>query len=137
MTAISLAVCSTLLFSGYAADIHAILTKGEEEDLQNIPIHLKDIEDVVAECKAAGDDTIEKFRDVNNLMQECMSKSQGKKQRTEAIKAEVDRLIAAGKVEKSKRGQLIREMEEKIDKLEEQEEEERRKYNDALDSMNG
>ena len=126
-----------MFLTGYAAEIHAILTEGEDEDLQDIPINLEGINDVIAECKKAGDDTVQKFRDVNNLMQECMSKSQGKKQRTEAIKAEVDRLIAAGKVEKSKRGQLIREMEEKIDKLEEQEEEERRKYNDALDSMNG
>ena len=92
MTAISLAVCSTLLFSGYAADIHAIVTKGEEEDLQNFPIHLKDIQDVVAECKAAGDDTIEKFVDFNKLMQEFMKKCQIKKQRTEAE-------VEAGEVE--------------------------------------
>ena len=136
MTAISLAVCSTLLFSGYAADIHAILTKGEEEDLQNIPIHLKDIEDVVAECKAAGHDTIEKFRDVNKLMQECMCKSEGKKQRTEAIKAEVDRKIEAGEAEKEDRQTLIDEMEAQIDKLEEREDEERTKYMESLDNMN-
>ena len=131
-----MAVCSTLLFSGYAADIHAILTKGEEEDLQNFPIHLKDIQDVVAECKAAGDDTIEKFRDVNKLMQECMCKSEGKKQRTEAIKAEVDRKIEAGEAEKEDRQTLIDEMEAQIDKLEEREDEERTKYMESLDNMN-
>ena len=96
MTAISLAVCSTLLFSGYAADIHAILTKGEEEDLQNIPIHLKDIQDVIAECKAAGDDTFKKFLDFNKLMLEFTEKSKMTKERT---KAEGYRKIKAGEVE--------------------------------------
>ena len=92
MTAISLAVCSTLLFSGYAADIHAIVTKGEEEDLQNFPIHLKDIQDVIAECKAAGDDTFKKFLDFNKLMLEFTNKCKMTKQRTEAE-------VEAGEVE--------------------------------------
>ena len=104
--------------------------------MQDIPINLEGIRDVLEECKAAGDDCVKKFRDVNKLMQEAMSKSQGKKQRTEAIKAEVDRKIEAGELEKDQREAFIKEMEDKIDKLEEQEEEEREKYNEALDSMN-
>ena len=125
-----------MFLTGYAAELYEILTEGEDDDLEDVPVVLEGIQDVIDKCKEAGDATVEKFNFVNKLMEECMTKSKGKKRRTEAIKAEVDRLIDAGKVERSQRQALIDKMEAQIDNLEKQEEEQRTKYMESLDSMN-
>ena len=123
------------MFLGYVADIYEILTEGEDEDLEDIPIALEGIQEVLKDCKQYGDEVVVKFDHVNKLLVEVMTKSQSKKQRTEAIKADVDQDIASGKVEQSKRQEMIDAMEKNIDRLEEQEDEEREKYNEALDDM--
>ena len=68
--------CLKKCITGYIADIHAILIKGEDEELQDLPTKLEGINDVLVECNTAGDECFQKFGDVVKLIEECTSKIQ-------------------------------------------------------------
>ena len=121
--------------AGYVGDIHEILTEGDESDLVDVPVNLEGIKRVLTDCKESGDEILEKFEFVSNLLTEIMGMSKTKQQRTEQFEREVDRKIASGEIEKSERQNAINKMQKSIDGLEAREEKQRKNYEKSLDDM--
>ena len=128
-------ICNLQNIAGYVGDIHEILIDGDESDLVDVPVNLEGIKRVLTDCKESGDEILEKFKFVSDLLTEIMGMSITKQQRTEAFEREVDRQIASGEIEKSERQNFIDRMQNSIDELKAKEEEQVKKYEKSLDDM--